>query len=361
MDILFPQSQLKSYQDKINQYINAGFTFQYEGGDLLFRYVQPNIELYDEVRSLQAEGIVFTGFPAYMRMSKTDYENNDVPVGVSYSQELDANGDPTGNQLKWNEWQPNPSLVKNDDLEVIIPTTYQSQPATEEDLEILETAADVNEIMSLLEFQTDYLNNIDWITDELGDPLPEPPIEKTALYYTMNWEAEAFDFLHAQRLVNQWFQGLTGATITDKFNTLTGTEKKEVIRWGVLGDASEGKGLIEATILNPFNRNGYRNWHVRRLAQARQRRFDIFISYMTDNLKNNAIVTRLQEALTYELKEFYIYRGASNQSNHLIVNGEINPTFWALFGPSDFAYSDVLQADAKIQVEKILDGNKFNI
>jgi len=63
--------------------------------------------------------------------------------------------------------------------------------------------------------------------------------------------------------------------------------------------------------------------------------------------------------LTYEMREFYLLRGSSNQSKHLIVNGEINPTFWATFSGADVAYGDNDINTIKSKVEQILDGNKY--
>jgi hypothetical protein len=359
MNILIHSSQIKSFQAVIAEYDSKNFRKNFIGTSIQYKYLNADLEAYVSVRAMQQEGVIFEGFPAYLRMTKLDYDTNEVPVGVTFSEILDENGIGTGVQKKWFEWQPSPTMNRNDNIEVIIPTTYQNQAATTEDFDIFDASSDVAEVMGLQTLTGAYQNDILWILDENDDPFPEPPIDKTAKYFTMNWETEAFDFLHAQRLVNQWFNGLVGASVTDKFNSQTGEEKREIIRWGILSDNSEGKGLIEGTVTNPNKRTSYRAWHVRRLEKARAIRFNAAWSYLFDNFTSNAINTRLGEMLAYELKDYYIFKGASNQSNHLIVNGEINPTFWALFSGADVGYGDNDIASMKTRVEKILDGNQY--
>jgi len=359
MNIKFPSSQIQSFQTKIAEYDSQNFNKSFIGADIIYRYVETGYEPYEVVRFMQNEGVEFIGFPAYILMTKTDYDTNDVPVGVSHSEILDENGDPTGIQKKWFEWQSSPIMIKNDNLEVIIPTTYANKASTVDDLEIFDNAIDVVKIFGTQELKSDYLNNPLWLKDENNNPITKPPIDKTASYYTLNWEKEAFDFIHAQRLVKTWFQGLPGTTTVDKFNSLAEIEKKEVIRWGILDDTAIDKSLIEATLPNPKSRTSYRGWHIRRAINARTKRFNIAWNYLIDNLTNNAITTKLDAMLTFEMREFYILRGRSNQSRHLIVNGKINPIFWAAFNSSDVAYSDNNINHIKTKIEQILDGDKF--
>lgn len=369
MDIRIPLNQisitqLSTLSQLINDIRNKGAFEQLTGDLRLFQYVQPSAISIEQVLDLSALGVQFIGFSVYLRMTTTTYNTDIVPPGVRGDTREVENPTPppdtiTVNQL-FVEWQPNVARNKNDASEVIIAVPYAP---TIEEIEIFVNDASILEVMGTDIVLNVYDNDVDWVLDELGFPVTEPPIEKDSVYWTSSWsnDGEAFDFLHAQRLVNQWFQAQTGATITDKFNTLTGDQKDEVIRWGILGDTAEGKALVEGRILNPANREFLRRWHVEKLIFARAKRFNDAWAYLVDNFKNNAIVAldRLESMLTYQLREYYIYRGGSNQSQHLIVNGSINPEFWSTFGDGDVAYSDRTLDDIKARVERILDGNRY--
>lgn len=359
MDITFYKSQLKSFQNILTKYNTAGYSKIDEGNKITYKYLSPATEEYGSIRTLQAEGVEVEGFPAYILLSAADYTANDVPVGVSHSEILDVDGIGTGVQKKWNEWN-SPVMERNDNTQVIIPTTYQSQAATPQDFLLFELDADPIEIFGLVILQGTYQNDPLWLVDEFNVQLVEAPIEKTAGYYTVNWEAETFDFLHATKLVANWFNGLVGASITDKFNSQSIEEQVEIIRWGVLPHTAEGSGLIEATI--PSNKRlNLRLWNSRRGYNARQIRFEAAWIYLIDNFKVGAIEAKMDVMLSSGMRDYYLHEGQSASTQHLMVNSQINVAFWAQFIPSDLVYSDRTLGELKSNLELILGTNEYPV
>lgn len=361
MDISFPLSQIKVFEAEISALRNSGEFEEQIGNQLRFRFVQPSRYSVERVIDRSAEGMIFEGYPVYLRMSANNYNTADVTAGVREATREEENPTPppdtiTVNQL-FAEWQPLISREKNDNLQVIIGVPYVP---TIEEIELFDEDPNVSEVMGIDVILGQYDNDIDWVLDENGLPVVEPPVEKTAEYWIENWDTdgEAFDFLHAQRITRQWFNTL-GANDTDRFNTLDGPGKRAVIQMGILFDNTEGKGLIEATITNPRNREFYKRWHTTRLIAAREKRFNDAWAYLIDSFKNNAVITRMEVMLETQLRQFYIYRGSSNQPQHLIVSGTINSDFWIQFAESDVAYTDLTLADLQFRVEKILDANRY--
>jgi hypothetical protein len=351
MNILFKSTQLLSFHDTITKYNNASYQQEKIGNDIKFKFLPVTTETYEAIRGMQNDNIEIEGFPAYLLMTKAAYETLDVPVGVSFSEELDNEGVPTGNQKKWFEWQPQVTLERNDEIEVIIPTTYQSVSATRTDFILFEVSAVVVDVFGADELGYKWSNDGAWIQ--------ETPIDKTASYYTEFWESEAFDFLHAQRLVRQWFDGLVGITDTDKFISLDYLEQIETVRWGVLADDAEGKGLVESVLPDPRYRASFNMWNKRRLITSHTIRFESAFTFLLDNFKIAAIENKMDAMLTAPMKEYYIRYGASTNATHLIVNNEINTAFWATFVAGDVGYSDQSLNTIKFEVEKILDGDKY--
>jgi hypothetical protein len=350
MNILFKSTQLLSFHETITKYNNAKFQQEKIGNDIKFKYLPVTTETYEAIRGMQNDSIEIEGFPAYLIMTKAAYENLEVPVGVTGSEILDE-GTPTGIQKKWNVWQPQVTMERNDNIEVIIPTTYQSVSATRSDFILFETSTIVQDVFGADELGYKWQNDGAWIQ--------ETPIVKTAAFYTEYWETEAFDFLHAQRLVRQWFDGLVGITDTDKFVSLSLLEQLETVRWGVLADDAEGKGLVESVLPDPKYRASFNMWNKRRLITSHTIRFESAFTYLLDNFKISAIENKMSAMLTAPMKEYYVRYGASAVATHLIVNNEINPAFWATFVPSDVGYADQTLTTIKLEVEKILDGDKY--
>lgn len=364
MDIRFPITQVTvaAIEKQVADLRNKGELEEIQGNERVFRYVQPSEYSLETVNDLEEQGVQFVGYNAFLRMTFTEYDTGTVTPGVRGATREEENPTPPPDTITvaqfWKLWQTGVARIKNDNSEVIITIPYAP---TNEELVLFDSDSNVLEVMGTDIVLGVYDNDVDWVLDELGFPVVDPPVEKNASYWTENWETDgsAFDFLHAQRLVNTWFQALPGANITDKFNTQSGAEKQEIIRWGVLGDTTEAKDLVEARIVNKSKREFLRRWHIDRLVQAREKRFRDTWSFLVDNFKNNAIVTRLETMLDPVLKDFYILQGESNQAQHLIVNGEINDTFWIQFAASDVAYTDRDLDELKARSERILNGNRY--
>lgn len=355
MEITFKKSQINSFADKITGYKNLNYKYKQTEQEIKFIYLDPKVESYMRMRLMHGEGVISNGYTVFIKLTYAAYTTNHVPLTVTgsglYSDDVYVR------QKLWSEWQPI-SMQSNDDSEVILNTTVHSKAATLNDLNILEDNLDVLELMGQGGYVDAYKNNVDWLKDENGDPVTESPIDKTALYYTNNWESESFDFIHAQRIVDAWFSTLPGASYTAKFNAANDYDKREIIRWGILPRTAECNSIIEDNSLNNNYSASLRLWNTRRAYAARNERFETAFSYLVDNVNETAI-WKLDSMLTYEMKQFYIHYGSSTQANRLIINNQLSQTFRDTFVESDLSYSNMTIEAVMDTVETILIADRF--
>ncbi len=358
MNILFPDNQqnTQNIQLEINKLRNQGFFEERGGSSIQFKYIQPSQFTFERFRDLQDQEIQFEGFSVYLRMLTTTYNTGDVTTGVRGDTREEENPTPPPDTItvnvKWNEFA---SIVRTkvDTLEVIVLAPYQP---TSKELDLFAADANVLEVFGAAFLLGSYDNNEDWINTT--------PIEKDPIYMTQNWsnDGEVFDFLHAQRIVINWYtneQIDSGMNPQDFWDSLSDQMKTESIRWGVLPNGTFGGNNIVAHISSKRERGQLRKWHQDKLAEARRRRFQDGWVTLKDNFKQAAIDSYINDYWTTRYMQHYIHQGGGTDAADLVTSGAINSAFTTQWQSGDVLYSDQTVGTIENILIRVLDADRY--